>query len=248
MRIRGKTLIPGTFPISWMESDRLYYGTGVDGSAKYTLYLKCGTFFISALLWKNNDGTLRMNEEEDAEHFCFGVSLDAVKGLTVENGYLAMAGLSNNGCSELIAGDCGEHDYVQHFFSSDEPGRYLQRAEPLLKILASAQKEQHSYLFSIVTLNGKDIDAAQHVVGGYVQGVDEMSKIPAFYDLLDEVPDLESVDVVSHFFTIGDGESVDLPDSLADEIEKYGADDFIALPCVDQLERIDFTVDTEDFR
>jgi len=24
------------------------------------------------------------------------------------------------------------------------------------------------------------------VVGGYVQGIDDMSKIPAFYDLLDE--------------------------------------------------------------
>ena len=75
-----------------------------------------------------------------------------------------------------------------------------------------------------------------------------MSKIPAFYDLLDEVQELESVDVVSHFFTVGDGESVDLPENLADEIERYGADDFIALSCVDQLERIDFTVDTEDFR
>lgn len=248
MRIGEMTLIPCTFPISLMENGRLFYSTGIDRSAKYTLYLKCGTIFISALLWENSDGTLRLNEEEDAEHFCFGVSFEAVKGLMAENGYLVMSEYSNNNCSGLTAGDCDENGYVQHIFSADEPGQYLQKAEPLLKILAAAQKERHSFLFSIVTLNGEDIDTVDHVVGGYVQGINDMSKIPAFYDLLDDVPDLESVVVVSHFFTVGDGESVDLPESLAEEIERYGADDFITLPCVDQLERIDFTVDTEDFR
>jgi|GEM_PF-5179780 len=141
MRLGEMTHIPSYFPISWMESNRIYCGEGVDGSAKYTLYLKCGTFFVSALLWVNSDGTLRLNEEEEAEHFCFGVSFEAVKGLTVENGYLVMAEFSLYRSSNLIDGDCDQHDYVEHFFSSKEPGLYLQKVEPLLKKLAAPQKE-----------------------------------------------------------------------------------------------------------
>ena len=139
-----------------------------------------------------------------------------------------------------------EHGYVEHSFTGD-PLVYLLMAEPIFKILAASNRDAHSYIFSLVTVSGDDIDDVEYLTEGFVRDADDMNMIDGFLDLLNDNPDMVEVSVTSHTFTVGKGESDDMPDDLLREVAKYGAEDFIQLDIVDQLERYDFEVDTEDY-
>jgi len=118
----------------------------------------------------------------------------------------------------------------------------------LLQKIKSAIPGNKSYLFSLVSLHTLDRCMDNIVAGGAVSDFDTIGKLdmPAG-ELFEPEIDARSVDVESHVFLIGSGESEDMPERLVTLLEEYGAEDFIKLAEVDQIARHDFTLDAEDF-
>lgn len=118
----------------------------------------------------------------------------------------------------------------------------------LLEQIKSAIPSDKSYIFSIISLLACDAGFDDIIASGAVSCHDTMGEADVFVEeLLEQESDARSIDVVSHVFSIGQGESENMPNELVKLVVEYGLDEFIVLDEVDQIARNDFSLDASDY-
>ena len=101
------------YQIKDLEENGIYYCDGFDGSAQYNFFAVTGEFFIASLAWKNHDTTFRFSEDEKDENFYFGIDKNAVKNLSVYDGYIALTEFTLEGYSSMTSGNGEENQFFE---------------------------------------------------------------------------------------------------------------------------------------
>lgn len=227
--------------------DRTFYYTKEMFFEDTALFLRIGSYILTAPGTCDADGTVRIRADR-GKYRCFAIRVDKVKDMKLIDAQLVMIYFEKRETMNGLPGVRTDYGHVTLAFMDSAPDRFLLRAEPLLKILAASNAAGKSFIFSIATLDGKDIEAVETVVPGTVVNEDDLSCVDDFRDLVESVPELEYVEVHASAYIIGGGETEQLPQELCDEIDRYGIDDFVALDHVTPLEDNRFTACCENFR
>lgn len=232
--------------VSELADSTFYYGTDLffpDAS----IFLRIGSYIITTPGIVVEDGLIRIQANKGRYH-CYAICTDQLLEKRLIDAQLVMTYFEKRASINGMSGVRTDYGHVTHSFMDKAPDRYLLRAEPLLKILAAANVTGNAFDFSITTLDGRDIEPVVTVTPQYFAVEDDLSALPEFYDLIEQVPELNNVYVHSTAYRIGKGTPMQMPEELIREILRYGVKDYIALEAVICLDESRFTVMAENFR
>lgn len=227
--------------------DRIFYYAKDIFFDDTALFLRIGNYLLTAPGTCDADGIFRLRED-GGEYRCFAILTDKVKDMRLIDAQMVMSHFEKRETINGLPGIRTDYGHVTLAFMDNAPDRFLLRAEPLLKILAASNAVGKSFIFSIATLDGKNIETVETVVPGIVGSEDDLSCEDDFRDLIEIVPELEYMEVHASAYIIGEGESEQMPQELCSEIDRYGVGDFVALEHVTPLEDNCFMVDCDNFR